>query len=74
MLESDLSFALNETYNQKDVQSEVPISEAGLYLSSAVPTTANPTQENGLIAYDVFAPITVTPNNRLRIEWELRFR
>lgn len=74
VLESDLSFALNTTFATKDVATEVPISEAGLYLSSAVPTTANPIGENGLIAYDVFAPITVTPNNRIRIEWELRFR
>lgn len=56
------------------VATEVPISEAGLYLSSAVPNIADPTQDNGLVAYDTFVPMTVTPNNRVRVEWELRFR
>ena len=51
-----------------------PISEAGLYLSSANTVIVDPTQENGLVAYDVFAPLSITPNNQVRAEWELRFR
>ena len=51
----------------------MPISEAGLYLSSAQTQPQVPTNDNKLVAYDIFSPIIVTPNVMLKIEWELRF-
>lgn len=73
--ESNLAFAGNATYKSNTVvNTEVPISEAGLYLSQANPQdSTNPTAIPGLVAYDVFSPIIVTPNVTVRIEWELRF-
>lgn len=78
--ESEISFAGNVTrVSNEVVNTSVPISEAGLYLSSAEPTWdggatgTDPAGPNELICYNVFEPITVTPNVVLRIEWELRF-
>tara|TARA_B100001250_G_scaffold393787_1_gene396911 strand:- start:1556 stop:2218 length:663 start_codon:yes stop_codon:yes gene_type:complete len=85
ILESELSFATSKTRtSSKVVGTAVPVSEAGLYLSSAKPTfdasanpanpnEADPAQPNSLVAYNIFAPIVVTPNVMLRVEWELRF-
>jgi len=60
----------------------VPVSEAGLYLSTAGatydpsvapgPANVNPTSDNGLVCYNIFEPIPVTPNTLLRILWEIR--
>jgi hypothetical protein len=61
------------------VNTSVPVSEAGLYLSSAEPTWdggnsgADPAGANDLVCYNIFEPIIVTPNVILRLEWELRF-
>ena len=58
------------------VGSEVPVSEAGLYLSTAAAThdngLGNPVAANGLVCYNIFDPIIVTPNTSLRMEWCLR--
>ena len=83
--ESELSFAGNTTLvSQQNVGTAVPVTEAGLYLSSATPTYkaavgnvpaigVDPSQANHLVAYNIFDPVTVTPNVVVRIEWELRF-
>jgi hypothetical protein len=83
--EDELSFPGNKTrVSNVDVGTSVPISEAGLYLSTADPrfnhelTPADPEQAdpaapNYLVAYNIFDPITITPNVILRVEWELRF-
>ncbi|MAP23270.1 MAG: hypothetical protein CL582_20275 [Alteromonadaceae bacterium] len=83
IIETELSFAGNKTRDSNvDVGTSVPISEAGLYLSDANPTytheesntgETDPSQENNMVAYNVFSPIAVTPNVVLRVEWELRF-
>lgn len=83
--ESELSFTGNVTrISNMAVGTSVPISEAGLYLSSANPRfthnaspanplEADPAGPNKLVAYNIFDPIHVTPNVILRVEWELRF-
>ena len=83
--ESELSFTGNITrVSNKAVGTSVPITEAGLYLSSANPRfthnaspgsslEADPAGPNKLVAYNTFDPIHVTPNVILRVEWELRF-
>ena len=81
--ETEISFAASVTAKSNvTVGTHVPISEAGLYLSSAKPnfTTGStvaseqdPTGANEMVAYNIFDPIVVTPNVTLRIEWELRF-
>lgn len=83
--EDELSFAGNITrVSNVDVGTSVPISEAGLYLTDAnttftheaVPPSSNeadPSQPNYLVAYNIFDPISITPNVVLRVEWELRF-
>ena len=83
--ETELSFADNVTrVSNVEVGTAVPISEAGLYLTAADATftheavpaiagEADPAQPNHLVAYNIFDPITVTPNVILRVEWELRF-
>lgn len=83
--ESELSFVGNTTrVSNMAVGTSVPITEAGLYLSSANarftheadpvnPLEADPAKPNSLVAYNIFDPIHVTPNVILRIEWELRF-
>ena len=83
--ESELSFAGNATrVSNVEVGTSVPITEAGLYLSSANPRftheanpanplEADPAEPNKLVAYNIFDPIHVTTNVILRVEWELRF-
>lgn len=83
--ESELSFTGNITrVSNMAVGTSVPISEAGLYLSSANPRftheadpanplEADPAEPNRLVAYNIFDPIHVTPNVILRVEWEVRF-
>lgn len=74
--ESAISYAGNTSGGSAQaVGTSVPVSEAGLYLSGADKTkdpqdSANNTR---LVAYDIFDPITVTPNIVLRVEWEFRF-
>ena len=83
--EDELSFPGNVTrISNVIVGTSVPITEAGLYLSSANPrftheanppftSEADPAAPNYMVAYNVFDPIHVTPNVVLRVEWELRF-
>jgi hypothetical protein len=83
--EDELSFPGNATrVSNVNVDTSVPISEAGLYLSSAhprfthnanppLPEEADPAAPNYLVAYNIFDPIHITPNVILRVEWELRF-
>jgi len=56
---------------------DVPISEAGLFTSQATydsaPTGGVSTVADGLIAYNIFRTISVTPNFELEIAWDLRF-
>ena len=79
--ETEISFAGNTTrVSNVVVNTSVPISEAGLYLSTALPTfshpavgaEADPAGANELAAYNIFEPIPVTPGIVLRAEWELR--
>jgi hypothetical protein len=83
--EDELSFPGNITrVSNVTVGTSVPISEAGLYLSSANPRftheanppllgESDPAAPNYLVAYNIFDPIHITPNVVLRVEWELRF-
>jgi hypothetical protein len=83
-VEAEIAFPGNTTRtSQVAVGTAVPISEAGLYLSTANPkftpgidpqaNETDPTLPNDLVAYNIFEPITITPNVTLRVEWELRF-
>lgn len=63
----ELSF-LNQVL---DLGLNVPISEVGLYTSRA-PTIVNP-NNLGLIAYNVFSPISKTPKVVLEVAWDLRY-
>lgn len=78
--ETEISYTGSTTsVSNVNVGTSVPISEAGLYLSSAQPTWdggslgADPSGPNSLVCYNIFDPIFVTPNVVLRVEWELRF-
>lgn len=53
----------------------VPISEAGLFVSTADEDVDPLTAPNNvsMIAYNIFEPITKTPNFVLRVAWTLRF-
>ena len=82
LAEGELSYPGNATrISGHVVGTSVPITEAGLYLTSAGPSFndgantpgADPAGPNGMVAYNVFDPIFVTPNVVLRVEWELRF-
>lgn len=74
LAESNLAFQGNTAYRSNTaVNTQVPISEAGLYLSGAQTQPQVPSVDNRLVCYDVFSPIIVTPNVTLKIEWELRF-
>jgi hypothetical protein len=79
--ETEISYAAAKSrVSDVAVGTAVPISEAGLYLSSAVPTYdavailgVDPaTSTNKIVAYNIFDPIMVTPNVVIRAEWELR--
>ena len=83
VLETEISFAGNATRTSGvAVGTSVPISEAGLYLNTALPTynhagvvpagQADPAAANQLVCYNTFDPISVTPNVVVRAEWELR--
>lgn len=81
--ESELSFTVPYANyalrSNTQLGTEVPVSEAGLYLSNAGPTYdtgshagADPRLANQLVCYNVFDPVIVTPNVMLLLEWELR--
>tara|TARA_R110002126_G_scaffold43108_6_gene123802 strand:+ start:131 stop:790 length:660 start_codon:yes stop_codon:yes gene_type:complete len=83
VLESEISYVGSTTrISLREPGLSVPVSECGLYLSSAAPTfttgggglgsEADPSSANGLVAYNTFEPIPVTPNTVLRAIWELR--
>ena len=63
----DVSFAA-QLYS---LGTDVPISEAGLFTSEATPD--DEPDGRGMIAYNIFTPISVTPNFYLELAWELRF-
>ena len=72
-VESEVSYALSRTHTSNVlVGTNAPVSEAGLYLSTAETTLPDPTVVNRLAAYNTFSPIPVTPNTVLRVVWELR--
>lgn len=76
ILESEVSFTPNVTSSSAvDVGTLVKVSEAGLYLSGADPTLdlSDPENNTRLVAYDVFDPVSITPNVVTRVEWEFRF-
>jgi hypothetical protein len=82
VLESEISFINNRTrVSNVEVGTLVPISEIGLYLSSALPIfthpapqtgEADPAAANAMVAYNIFEPIPITPQSGVRVEWELR--
>jgi hypothetical protein len=83
VLESEISFINNRTrVSNVEVGTLVPISEVGLYLSSALPFFTHPSPQNGseadpataneMVAYNIFEPIPITPQSGVRVEWELR--
>lgn len=81
VLESEISYAGATSFaSNVTLNTLVPVSELGLYLSTAVseydstdnPPAGVPTEANDLVCYNIFAPIPVTPNTMLRIQWELR--
>lgn len=76
--ENEISYVGSATAgSNRTVDTSVPISEAGLYLSSAqsggLVTPANARTLGSMVCYDTFSPITITPNVMVRVEWELRF-
>lgn len=78
--ETEISYTAAVTHASGiPVGTSVPISEAGLYLTGAVPDytpgpeTGVPTAANELACYNIFDPISVTPDMVLRAEWEIRF-
>lgn len=80
LAESEISFSGSYTRGSNvNVGTNVPVSEAGLYLSTAgAYYTADPEDgsdpliDNYLVCYDTFSPVWVTPGVTLSIEWELR--
>lgn len=80
VLETEVSFTGSAARGSGTVlNTAVPVSEAGLYLSTATPTYdqtnnlgVDPTAANQLVCYGVFDPVPVNPNTVLRVEWELR--
>jgi hypothetical protein len=78
VLETEISYAASQTYpSLVNVGTSVPVSEAGLYLSTATDTFdmgagGDPTAANELVCYNIFDPIPVNPNTMLRVQWELR--
>lgn len=75
ILDTQISFAGSTSKSGQVVGTQVPVSEAGLYLSGSSKTSTpdHATNTARLAAYSVFAPIPVNPNLSLRVEWELRF-
>ena len=74
-LSTEVAFAGNTSKSGHVVGTSVPVTEAGLYLSAAAPTSNldNATNTARLVAYNIFTPVTVTPNVVLRVEWEFLF-
>lgn len=77
--ESYISFTGSTTFLGHVVNTEVPVSEAGLYLSGAEatynsvgPVGVSPVTANRLACYNIFDPIIVTPSVMLRVLWEIR--
>ena len=79
---TEISFSGSTTrVSNVNVGTQVPVSEAGLYLSDASPFfspaaplgyEADPAGANSMGAYFIFSPIIVTTGVALRSEWELR--
>jgi len=85
LAESEISFAESTTLGSNLlVGTDVPISEAGLYLSTAKPgftpelvpasvLESDPRENNYMVCYNTFSPIHITTGVNVRAEWELRF-
>ena len=73
--EGNVSKSSALTLPPTSVGTAVPITEAGLYLSGANPNQNLDHVENTsrLAAYNIFSPITISPNIVIRVEWEFRF-
>ena len=65
---TDISYAAQPTYGVN-----VPLSEVGLFLSSAVPTVTTSGSPAGFCAYNTFSTITKTPLITVEVIWEWRF-
>lgn len=82
VLASELTFASATTRASGVlVGTQAPISEAGLYLSTAAPNytaagplpgEADPATPNGLAFYKTFAPFNLTPNTLIEAVWEVK--
>ncbi len=70
LLSTEISFAASRTWGSgKLVGTNVPVSEAMLFLTSADPSL--PVQSGKGVCYNVFSPIPVTPSSVLRAEWSI---
>lgn len=83
VLETEISYPGARTRGSNVlVDTLVPVSEAGLYLSSAATDydtgaplgagNVDPLSANFMVCYNIFEPVPVTPNTLLRILWEIR--
>lgn len=78
----EIAFAGNTTRTTAiAVGTNVPVSELGLYLSTAKTrfshvagneNEADPLASNQMVGYCLISPTPVTPNSGLRVEWEFR--
>lgn len=75
--EGDVSYTGSEDYLGTVWDTDVPISEAGLFTSQADPFTAPygglATPAYGLVAYNTFRTLNKTSGVVLELAWELRF-
>jgi hypothetical protein len=72
---SEVSFSANTSHSSVAVGTDVPVSEAGLYLSGSTVTEEPNYADNAtrMVAYNIFAPLRVTTNVVLRIDWDFLF-
>ncbi len=73
--ETEISYVGNTSKSGVVVGTNVPVTEAGLYISGAT-KTQNPDHADNIIrqvAYALFSPIYVNTNTSLRVEWDFRY-
>ena len=71
----DIAFSGNTSKSGAAVGTSVPVSEVMLYLTGADKTN-NPDHATNTargVAYNIFSPVTITPDVDIRLEWEFRF-
>ena len=75
--EGEIAYPGSHDYSTTEYGTVVPVAEAALLTSQANPAAApvgtSLVAVSGMVAYNIFTTLQVTPNFSLELAWDLRF-